>query len=159
VDLTRLRLGEWIAAAGGVALFATLFASWYGLSVQVGEAGLALSRGFSAWEAFDVLDIVLVLVAALAVALAALQATQRSPTLPVGAGVLTAPAGAIAALLIVYRIINQPGPNEFVEVREGAWLGLIAAVAIAMGGWESIRNERAPAESGPEPELRPAPPA
>jgi hypothetical protein len=160
MDLKRLRLGEWVAAVGGVGLFASLFASWYGTSIPVGETAIDLTAGFSAWQSFDVLDIVLVLVAALAVALAVLQATQRSPTLPVGAGVLTVLAGAVAALLIAYRIVNQPGPNEFFEVREGAWLGLIAAVAIAVGGWESLRNEHVRgAAVGPEPELRPAPDA
>jgi hypothetical protein len=158
VDLKRLRLGEWIAAAGGVGLFVSLFVSWYGASIDVGDTGFEIRAGIDAWQSFDVLDIVLVLVAALAVGLAVLQATQRSPTLPVGAGVLTTLAGALATLLVAYRIANQPGPNEFIEVRGGAWLGLIAAVAITLGGWESMRNEHVRGlPEGPEPELRRAP--
>jgi ABC-type transport system involved in multi-copper enzyme maturation permease subunit len=112
----------------------------------------------AAFESFSVLDLYAVVVAALAIVLAVLQAAQTSPTLPVGAGVLTVLLGAVAVLLIAYRIVNQPGPNEFIEIREGAWLGLIAAIAITVGGWESIRDESARGvPDGPEPELRPAP--
>jgi hypothetical protein len=158
MDVRRLRLGEWLAAAGAVALFVSLFTSWYAATVSAEGFELSVTR--NAWVWFDVLDIVLVLIAALGLALAGLQATQRTPTLPVGAGVLTAVFGAIAVLLVAYRMINQPGPNEFVEVRGGAWLGLLAAIAIAVGGWESIRNERVRGlPPDPEPELRRAPDA
>jgi hypothetical protein len=157
MDLKRLRVGEWMAAAGGVALIASLFLDWYGASVDVGE-GFELRVGFSAWEALDVLDVVLVLIGLLAIALAVLQATRDSPALPVGAGVLTVVFGALAVLLVAYRLINQPGPNELIEVRAGAWVGLAAAIAIAAGGFESLRDERVRGlPPGPEPERRPAP--
>jgi hypothetical protein len=155
--MRRLRIGEWVAAGGGVALLVTMFLDWYAVVVSV-EPGFELSAGFDAWESFDVIDLVLALVAALAIALAVLQVTQRSPALPVGAGVFTAVAGAIAVVLVAYRIVNQPGDNEFVEVRIGAWLGLAATLAIAAGGWASLRDESARGiPPGPEPELRPPP--
>ena len=38
-------------------------------------------------------------------------------------------------------------------------IALLAAIAIAVGGWESIRDERVRGQPpGPEPELRPTPP-
>jgi hypothetical protein len=144
MHLRRLRLGEWLAAAAGLVLVGSLFLDWYGTQ--------------NAWQSLDVLDIVIFLVALLALALAALQATRTSPAMPAGAGVLTVVFGAIGTLLVVYRIINQPGPNELVEVRTGAWIGLAAAIAITVGGWESIRNERVrDLPPGPEPEVRSAP--
>jgi hypothetical protein len=159
VDLKRLRLGEWAAAAGGVALIGSLFATWYGTTVRVGDSGLALRVGFSGWESFDVLDVVLALIAGLAIVLAILQATRDSPAMPVGAGVLTVVFGALGVVLVAYRMINQPGANEFIEVRTGAWVGLAAALAITAGGWESIRNERVRGlPPAPGPELRAAPP-
>jgi hypothetical protein len=159
MDLRRLRLGEWVAAAGGVVLIGSLFSTWYGTSVSVGDSGLELRVGFSAWELFDLLDVVLVLIGLTAIALAVLQATRDSPAMPVGAGVLTVVLGALGAILVAYRIIDQPGPNELIEVRAGAWVGLAAALAITVGGWESIRNERVRGlPPDPEPELRPAPP-
>jgi hypothetical protein len=158
MDLTRLRLGEWIAGVAGVVLFVSLFTTWYGASVEVGRTSLQLTAGFNAWESFDLLDIVLALIALVAVALAVLQATQTLQAIPVGAGVLTVIAGVLGVLLVAYRLIDQPGPNEFVEVRRGAWLGLFATIAITLGGWESIRDERARGlPPGPDPQRRPAP--
>jgi hypothetical protein len=146
----RLRAGEWLAAAGGIALIASLLVPWYGARAR--------AETFTGFESFTVVDLYLVPVAVLGVALAVLQATRRGPVLPVGAGVLIVPLGAIAVLLVAYRIANQPGPNEFVDVRAGAWIGLAAAVAVLAGGWLSIREERVPGEDPPEDvELRPAP--
>jgi hypothetical protein len=58
--------------------------------------------------------------------------------------VLTTVAGAIAALLILYRIANQPGPNDVVEVQAGAWLAFLAAIVVTVGGWGSMRMEAMP---------------
>jgi hypothetical protein len=59
---------------------------------------------------------------------------------------------------VLYRLINQPGPNEFIDVRWGAWLGLASTLAIAAGGWRSLATERVRGlPPGPEPELRPPP--
>jgi hypothetical protein len=158
MDLRRVRHGEWIAAAGGVTLLASLFMTWY-MPFGGVDPLQDLDRPLTGFESFDVLDIVLVVIAALAIALAVLQATRDSPAIPVGAGVLTVVFGALGVLLVAYRIVNQPGPNELIEVRAGAWVGLLATVAIAVGGWESIRDERVRGlPPGPEPELRPTPP-
>ena len=74
-------------------------------------------------------------------ALVVLPATHRSPSLPVAFSVFSAVAGAVAALLILYRIANQPGPNHAVDVQVGAGLGLAAAVLVAAGAWRSVRVE------------------
>ena len=66
------------------------------------------------------------------------QATRESPALPVLFSVLTIVAGVLAALLILYRIVNQPGPNDVVEVQAGAWLGLSVAA-----GWSSTATAAA----------------
>jgi hypothetical protein len=156
--MRRVRLGELLAGAGGAGLLADLaYGEWYRLESGI-DPGFAIS-GPNGFESFSILDIYLVLVAASGLALFALQATQRSPALPVGAGVLTTVLGAVAVLLVAYRIANQPGDNEFVEVRAGAWVGLFAALAITLGAWWSLHDESAPGvPPGPEPELRPPPP-
>jgi hypothetical protein len=150
VDLRRLRAGEWLAAAAAVALVVTLALPWYGARAREDTV-----TGF---EALSVIDILLVLVAGVAFTLAILQAAQTSPALPVGFGVLTVAAGLIGALLVVYRLINEPGPDDFIDVRAGAWLGLAAVALLTAGGWLSIQNERVRGlPPGPEPELRPTP--
>jgi len=143
----RLRDGELIAGAGAVALLAAMFLHWYGAGPF--EA--------TAWQAFDVLDVILVLLALVPIALVVCQITRRSPAIPVALSVLTWLAGILAALLILYRIVNQPGPNDLVDVQAGAWLGLLAALVIAGGGWRSTRVERIPGAAQPPIEDLPAP--
>jgi drug/metabolite transporter (DMT)-like permease len=141
--MRRLRDGDWIAGAGGIALLASLFLGWY--------------SGASAWQAFSVLDVVLALLALVPLGLVATQATRESPSLPVAFSVLTTVTGALATLLVLYRILNQPGPNDAVDVEAGAWIGLAAAVAVAGGGWRSMRVEAMPGMPAPPIEDLPAP--
>jgi hypothetical protein len=149
--MRRLRDGEWIAGTGGLALLAAMFLHWYDIDVRIAAVEL------TAWQAFDVLDIVLALLALVPLALVLTQATRRSPAIPVAFSVFTTLAGALAALLILYRIVNQPGPNDVVDVQAGAWLGLLAALVIGAGGCRSMRVEPipgtplAPIEDLPEP--------
>jgi hypothetical protein len=148
--MKRLRPADWLAAAGGGALIVSLFLDWYGTTNR--EASV------NAWEAFSVVDVVLVLTGALALALAAAQATRSSPALPVAIGVLTAAAGIAATVLVLYRLANQPGPNEFIEVELGAWIGLAAVLCVAVGGWLSMADERSPHAPPVDVPVRPAPP-
>lgn len=154
--MRRLRDGEWIAGAGAVALVASLFLHWYGLDVAIGLPGVGEPEA-TGWQAFDVLDVVLVLLMLVPLALVVTQATRASPAIPVFFSAMTVVAGALAALLILYRIVNQPGPNDLVEVQAGAWLGLLAALAVTGGGWRSMRVEPVPGQALPPIEDQPLP--
>jgi hypothetical protein len=160
VELNRFRLGDVIAAAGGLALLVVMFLDWYaaGGVTEVADRAIEVSVGFSAWEAFAVTDVWLALTGLAAIALGVATATRRSPALPVAASVITSALGVIATLLVLYRILNQPGPNEFIEVEFGAFLGFLAVLAIAAGGWYSMRDEEWDVEPPPA-DVRPAPPA
>ena len=139
----RLRGGDVTAGLAGAALLASLFLDWY--------------SGLSAWQALSVLDVVLALLALVPFGLVATQATRDSPSIPVAFSVLAAVAGLLATLLILYRIVNQPGPNDLVTVELGAWVGLAASVAVAAGGWRSMRVEAMPGVPRPPVEDLPAP--
>jgi hypothetical protein len=141
--MSRLRDGDWIAGAGGIALLATLFLPWYGDA--------------SAWAAFAIVDVVLASLTLVPLALVGLQASRRSPALPVAFSVFSVLAGVLATLLILWRLLDQPGPSEDVSVRLGAWLGLLAALAIATGGWRSLRVEAMPGAASPPIEDLPVP--
>jgi hypothetical protein len=126
--LKRLRAGEWLATAGGVALIASLFMKW--------DDGLG-----------PVVGVLLGALAVLAILLGGLQATRTSPAGPLAAGVLCVVFGFIGVLL---ALLNLPGP--------GALLAVVATVAITAGGWLSIAAERVRGlPPGLEPELRPSP--
>jgi uncharacterized membrane protein len=163
--MRRLRDGEWIAGAGGVALVAAMFLHWYGAALDIpdtvtGPDGSVIELGspeVTAWQAFGVLDVVLLLLALVPLALVVAQATRPSPAIPVALSVLTTLAGALAALLVLYRIVNQPGSNDLVTVEAGAWAGFAAALVIAGGGWRSMRAEPIPGAPIPPVEDLPAP--
>jgi hypothetical protein len=160
VEVSRLRPGEVVAAVGGVALLVVMFLDWYaaGGPTDLGGRRIDVSVGFTAWEAFGITDILLALAALTAIATAVVTATRRSPALPVAGSVVTSAAGVLATLLVLYRILNQPGPNEFIEVKLPAFLGFVCALAIAAGGWHSMRDEEWEAADLPV-DVHPAPPA
>ena len=160
MELTRLRAGELIAAAGGVALLVVMFLDWYaaGGTTEVAGRDLEISVGFNAWQAFGITDILLALTALAGIGLAVVTASHRSPALPVAASVITTAVGAFATLLVFYRILNQPGPNEFIEVQIPAFLGFLCVLAITAGGWLSMRDEQWP-DAPVETDVHPAPPA
>jgi hypothetical protein len=160
VELKRLRQGDLVAGIGGVALLATMFLSWYsaGGSATFQGQDIEVSLDFNAWQAFSVTDLILALTALSGIALAVLTASRRSPALPVAASVITSTLGALATLLVFYRILNQPGPNEFLEVKLGAFLGFLSVLAVAVGGYLAVRDEEG--EEAPMPtDVRPTPPA
>lgn len=152
----RLRGCDVVAGVAGAVLLASLFLDWYGPEVVFGALG-RIDFGVSAWEAFSVLDVVLALLALVPFGLVATQATRDSPSIPVLFSVLSTLAGTIATLLILYRLLNQPGPNDLVEVEPGAWIGLAAAVALAAAGWRSTRVEAMPGMPAPPVQDLPAP--
>ena len=84
----------------------------------------------------------------------------RGPALPVAIGVITATLALAAALLVLYRILNQPGPNDAIERRRGRLARpRRASLGVFCGAWRSISDERPrPADPpAPEPERRPTP--
>ena len=149
--MRRVRAGEIVAGAAGVLLLASMFLDWY--SVESREDGL------NAWAAFGFVDLLLALVALLGIALALSQVVGRGPALPVALGVVTTTLALAAALLLLYRILNQPGPNDAIGVSAGAWIGLAATIGVFLGSWLALSDERPrPADPPPPvPERRPTP--
>jgi hypothetical protein len=145
MDLSRLRTGERIAAGAALLLFIDLFLKWYG--VDIGQAfgafanSVEVDTSVSAWKAFDFTDILLFLVVLVTVALVALQASGSSLRVPVSKSAIIAALGAIATVWVLWRLINEPGPNKLVDLKIGAYLGLLFAAGIALGGWRAMQDE------------------
>lgn len=142
MDASRLSFGEIVSAASGLALLVFMFVPWYR-----NDRGFDL-QSLSAWKAFALIDLVLFVAAALAIGLAAARAARAMPpNLPASPATIVAAAGALAALLVLYRIVELPDPGvEGVEIgrKIGVYLGLIASLGIALGGLTAI-SEGSPA--------------
>jgi hypothetical protein len=149
MDLSKLRRGEIIAAAGGIVLLVSMFfVDWYAggadISTPFGDVSVN-SAGFGAWDGQGftgtIADLVILAAALAAIGLAIVTATSRTAALPVAASALTAGLGIAAVVMVALRMVFQPGPNEFIELRFGIWLALIASAVIAYGGWEAMKEE------------------
>jgi len=133
----RLGRGEMIAGIAGLVLILGMFIfAWYGL------------EGFSG-DAFDALDdwvnIILVLTAFSAMALALFGSDVSRASVPLSA--ITAVLGGLSAIIILFYIISPPsvGGGSLgsidLDTKFGVWVGLISAVAIAVGGWLTMQEE------------------
>jgi hypothetical protein len=163
--VSRLRAGEWLAAVGAAALLVTLFLPWFAVELPTRGALLVVGLGEGSddgWSSLGWVTLVLVLGAiGCAVWLALANALNRPVAQAVAASVLTASVGTFAfAALALRALVFQPGPNDLVVLRYGAWLGLLAALILALGGWWAMKDERtdAPESAYTPPEPRPAPP-
>jgi hypothetical protein len=131
---SKVRASDVLAGVGGVALLVVMFLPWYG--TPDGDQ--------SAWQSFSVVLVPLVITALLGIALLATTLFERTPALPVAAQTWGAAVGALTALLVLYRIANQPGDNAVVSVRYGAWVGLACVVAVTVGCWTSMHRDVRP---------------
>jgi hypothetical protein len=148
--LARLRTGDWIAGAWGLVLLASTFLAWYDLG----------GATINAWEAFGVIDVFLALLLVLVAALVIATARAASPAVPIALDVIACAFAAIVLALVLYRHVNEPGPNSLVAVDAGAYIGLLAVLGVFAGTALAMRDERMPAvPPGPVAEVLPAPPA
>jgi hypothetical protein len=152
-DPSRLRRGELIVGAGAIVLLASMFLlTWYGLSGTLGATAskLGLSTSVNGWHGLTNVRWLILVSAACGLALVFLQATQRAPAWPVSLSVIVTVLALITALALVYRVlINEPGPSNLIEPRAGAFVGLISALVLFYGGYESMRQEGVAANDGP----------
>lgn len=152
MDFSRLRTGEIVAAIGGIALFVFMFFDWFGGGVEVTTGGTqevpgigevptgapeVSETGVSAWDGLqDFSGFLIALAAVSGVTMAGLAMAGQRLNLPFQRGVGTLTLAKLAILLILWRMLANPGDLEI-----GIFLGLIAAVAIAIGAWIALRED------------------
>jgi hypothetical protein len=155
VDIKRIGLGEWLAAASGALLLLFMFLDWYAAKAT---ARVSLPGGIQsatrshtaccadAWEAFSVIDIVLLLCVLVAVGAIVLRAAGAYPAgASFSSNALLLCTAALATVLILFRIVFLPDLNApaiavpgvdvtVAAIREsGLWLGFIAALGMLVG--------------------------
>lgn len=148
MDLKRVSRGERIAAVSALLLFVFMFFDWFTPRVaEVADFSGEVPGGGSAWDTLSVIPLFLMLaiVVALVVGLARLIDADLEPRISMNA--IVAGLGALAALLILFRILDPPDISAFggvgVETTRqlGVFLGLAAAIGIAAGGYSAMREE------------------
>lgn len=107
-----------------------LFLPWY-------TAG---DKSWTAWQAMAVDDVILAIGALLAIAAAWIVALPRLFSLSVAATALAILPAVVGLVVTVYRLIS-PAPPVDVSLGVGAWLGLAATLAIAVGAWTGAGDE------------------
>lgn len=145
MDTSKLSRYDWVVAGGMILMFISLFLTWYRVVIppQLLEAlgsglnGVGVDTpGFSVngWHYFSaVLAWLLTVVATAVVVLKALPGLLFRSPLPEGLTVLA--LGAIAFVLVLYRLIAVPAPSEAFGRGAGVWVALIATLIVAIGGF------------------------
>ena len=185
----RLARGHTVAAVAALVLLLVMAMDWYGSSTadlahrvndtantsgsQAGEAGRALKEDANqviardeknAWQTDALVDRVLLALLLLSVVLplfaAAHRASGRRMEPPWTPSAFAALVAAAAALLVAYRILNEPGSDVITNVKVGAPLGLITLAAIGLGAasafqgesdWAELRRTASGTHIAPEP--------
>jgi hypothetical protein len=156
-----------LALAGAGVTLASLWAPWYRLHLPAalrdlvqqradayGPAAGNFVRGLAAllpdsisgdaWTVFERTDVVLALASVLVAAALLAAAGAFGPGIRVAgdaAARAATGAGAVGALLVAGRIADPPGPNAYLDVRWGAWAGLLGCALMIAGG---VMASRAP---------------
>jgi hypothetical protein len=170
LDSSRLRTGELVAGIAGLSLFVFLFFDWFGGAAEVsgslvnGTATLS-HPGISGWDALTDLPGFLIILSGISgIALAYLAMSGQRVNVPVQRGAITALLGALAVLLILWRMFaGSP------TLKIGVFLGLAAAIAITAGALMALAEDgfqplvavpggRTKAAAASPPAATPAPP-
>jgi hypothetical protein len=159
-----------VAAVAGLVLLLVMAMDWYGSpaadrahqisdSAQsggsaTGEARRAVQEDAqriiardekNAWQEQGTFDRVLLVMLLLSVFLplfaAAHRAAGRRATPPWTPSALTALVAAATAVLVAYRIVNEPGPDATTTLKIGVPLALFALFAIGLGSASAFQGE------------------
>jgi prepilin signal peptidase PulO-like enzyme (type II secretory pathway) len=130
MSLRRMRSGELLALAGAICLIVALALPWY----ENAQGKL------SAWATFGAAVVLLMLAAAGGLLLALATVTERTTAIPVAAAVWGTLFGILGAAAAVVRLLERP--EHATMLCAGAWLALVGALAVLIGSWQSMRDER-----------------
>ena len=142
MSVRRIRPGELLAAAGAVCAIVALTLPWY----ENADGKL------SAWSTFGPAVVLLILASIAALVLFFATLTERSPALPVAAGVWSVVFALIAVVAAIVRVLERP--DHATSLCAGAWLALVGAVAMLVGSWWSMSDERTSLYEPARPEPR-----
>jgi hypothetical protein len=170
VTFARLRAADWVALLAALALLLVTAMDWYstragdearriqGLTDPSGGLGGEVEREVqeearvtaegeerNAWQLESTVDRVILVALLVTVALGVVAAFARAggvgsrAALPPSA--LTGLAAAFTALLVTYRILQEPGFDASTTLKLGAPLALVVLGVLALASAQSLRTE------------------
>lgn len=154
----RVKVGELLSAGSAAVLLVVMFATeWYGVAgvPDPSFARPAISTAENGWNGLTTIRWVILATIVAAIGSVFLHVSQREHGTKTDTSRVVAALGALTSLLLIYRVlIALPGDGKALDQKLGAFLGLLCALAIAWGGYESIREQRASAGAAPRPRSR-----
>jgi hypothetical protein len=141
----QIHTGELISFVSALLLLPIMFLlDWYGVvgvPLQARRSGITTAE--NAWHVLTNVRWLMLLTILAAVGSVVVHAQQRSHGTKTDTSVLMAVLGTATAALVAYRVlIDPPNSTSIVDVKLGGYLGLACAIAIAIGGFESMRELR-----------------
>jgi uncharacterized membrane protein YcgQ (UPF0703/DUF1980 family) len=145
--VTQVRRGELLSATMALLLAIDMFAlKWYGVAgvPDPSAARPAVSTAENAWDGLTIVRWVMLATVLATLGSVVLHASQRAHGTKTDTSVTVTVLGVLISVLLTYRVlISLPAPDEVIDQKLGAALGLVCALGIALGGLESIREQRA----------------
>lgn len=139
--------GDLTAGGFALGLLVLMFAlQWYGVDGIPGRTavGAGIVSSENAWHGLSVVRWLMLLTIILALASAAVHVWHPSRRWVAEIRLAVLLVGTLTAVLLVLRVlIALPSPDRVVDQKLGAVLGLICACGIALGAYESVREQRA----------------
>jgi O-antigen ligase len=121
----RLRVGEVVAGVGAVVLLVALFGlRWYADPARNG------------WQAITTLRWFALVVGLLGLALVLAQAAMEGPALPVSLDLIGMLVAGLTTILLAIRLLTTGA-----TLAAGAYVGVLAAAATALGAYRAMRTE------------------
>lgn len=144
--IRRLRGGELLVLAGAISVIVSMFVAWY--SSPIGNLDL--------WDTFGpgAALILAALCAGLAVVVSALS-ERGNPSVAVATAVWSVLLGLAGSISAIVRLLERPQNAGSTCI--GPWLGLAGTLAILLGAWLVLRDERPSLYSPARPDPRPRP--
>jgi hypothetical protein len=107
----------------------------------------------NAWEPEEGIDVAILILVVSAAVLAMISVVLAAAGRPSGwTSAISLGAASLGAVLLTYRMLQEPGLDEVTTVEPGAPLALIALGVLALGGSLMLREEPTPdAEPDPSP--------
>ena len=138
--------GELIGAASAVALLVLMFASaWYGVDGIPGATSTSSAAAYAedAWHGLSVIRWLMLLTVLVAFGAVAIHARKPSRVTVARVRLALLALSTLTAAAVIFRVlIVMPSSDRVVDQKLGAVLGLIAALGIAFGSYEAIREQR-----------------